>query len=848
MYPNLDHFERNAGKIEQYWEVSNDDFGCISNPNDIPSLKDYIRKLPRIPRTDYREQPYALAVSKGKSSQCLDLFTKLSRDLMLYFSDFLSIHDFLSLRIASRQVASLVIRQTFWKRRINLDMPWIWELHSFHSDAPSMSEKPADRIHSGTEIDWKTVYRDLRIDSFGAPKIKSTMVGQPGLWNRRRIWKTCEQFAKLYHSRRKKLQASDALQFQDEEIVKCTFSSQLLTVVAGAVKASTSFRISLLLNWNQHADRMNLLTYWNENGLLAGIEIIDCSPGIHRRLGCTGQTSLMEKRSIDFSSQDWIEGLEIHLTALDLSKMTRREQADGEMLNGVIGLKAYLKSGTIKYACGALPLELSKRILLPYQGSTIVGLQGAVSDDDHAIITQLGLMEAFRRPEQIPTDVSVSLRGIHAWRNEIPDKVFEVQKENIGYWESSLALDVIPREALIFGATDMDRAHVTGIGVDDTLRRFEVYYDDKPFHCIGNAKEHFNLGKNSHRYPRMKYFSVAGKEGERIISVRVQVGHLPTALHVITNHSRQAFFGTHWDRGNLGEHFPPRGKAIGGLYASFGHVSGKKINPTSISTLLVASGEDLNEASDVGLDSSNAIVDADGNFWDPSYPPSIWKLDGPVFGSNETNGVVTLVDLSRPISRVDAIHYCSANNEEVTQNSPEDPATFVRLSSRYQRSKARPFIYWLKGLRIVYADGEIRCLAAAPADEPESLEDMAEKNEGLEIQMSRGVRFTNRWQLEDPGKTMQRVRLWSSGQVLAPEDPWQPRRGCSFGMQFCTGDEWGPRWGDCWKEPIAELDIGGGKGCVVGLKIFVGTGATGEFSTGKDTVNCTGAQAFILKE
>lgn len=848
--PNLDHFERNVSKTEECWLISRDDFSCVSNPYEIPSLVDYLRKLPRIFRIGHKEHERAITASNYCSCQHLDLFTRLSLDLSVYLSDFLSLKDFFSLRLASRQVASLSIGSTFWKRRIHLDMPWIWEVHAFRSDAPRMSESTNNVMYDGTEIDWKAVYRTLHADSFCAPRLGPPLAGQPGLWNRRRIWKTCEQFAILYHERRKRLQAYEPLQCQDEEIVKCTFSSQTPTVATGVVHDSTPFKIPLLLKWNQNIKRMNLLTYWGNDSLLVGIEVIDRSHATNKRLGSVGQTSLVEKRCTEFSSPGMIKGLEILLRAPDLSKTKITGHCDIESLSGIIGLRLHLESGTIKHACPTMhPSEISQRFLRRYQGSTVVGLHGAVSGDNRSIITRLGLMEAIPFSEQPPTNVAVPLRETHSWKNGFPKAVYQAQEEKIGCGQGKVAHDATPREALIFGATNAERTHITGIAIDDALRRFEVFYDDRPSRCIGNARENFYTSKNFHRYPRMKHFPIAGREGERIVAVRVQPGHLPTALQVYTTRGRYTTFGAHCHHGYFLGFDLPDEKEVGGLYACFGCASGKINQLSSLSLLLVDSDTKIDETSNGELDHGSLPIDGNRNFWDDARPPSDWKLEGPVYGSDETECTVTFVDLTRPISRIDTIQYCSSHNRGIP--SPQE-GSCGDLVARCHPSTARPFLLWLKGLRIVYADGQVRYLAATPADEPEPLGGLGETVEDRITQLCQGIRFTTRWQIREQGKRVSRVRVWSSENVPARwYYSYMEQRGCTFGMQFGTDDEWGPRWGDCYKEPTAELEIGVCKGDVVGLKIVVGEGVWEGWEVSKmcqDPVTCRGVQAFVLKE
>ena len=95
-------------------------------------------------------------------------------------------------------------------------MPWVWELQS-------------EEDHSQEEgrIDWKAVYGRLHLDSFKQPRQGSKIPGQPGLWNRRRIWMTCEEIGTAYLSRVEDQARLDKLQGQDADLARCSFASHV---------------------------------------------------------------------------------------------------------------------------------------------------------------------------------------------------------------------------------------------------------------------------------------------------------------------------------------------------------------------------------------------------------------------------------------------------------------------------------------------------------------------------------------------------------------------------------------------------------------------------------------------
>ncbi|KAL9115715.1 MAG: hypothetical protein Q9227_000083 [Pyrenula ochraceoflavens] len=849
-HTGLDHFERNEAKGEQYWSVTESDVCSVANPTIIPSLHQFLDNLPTLNSSPIQKSPDSRGTNSHNGSQQHDTFAKMSSDLFLYLSDFMLMKDLCSLRTASRYAASVPLSSAYWKRRVTKDMPWVWEI-SVKTDSAEDS------------VDWKFVYQRLYSDSYRPPRLDRPS-GTPGLWNRRRIWKTCEELAKMYIPRMNEKKRLDRSDDQDEELVKATYSTHVPVVAWKVHRSATSVQIPLISSWNQPSEDKKLVFHWNKDGLLFGLQLIDEIKVPGSVLYTVGSVSQDHHSSIPLKSSNWIESLELWMTTVDLRKMGRKGDTNDK--TGIVCAKATFRQGQtllVSKPESCFSERISKRIFYPRRGSTIVGIQAAIEDIEEGIVTRFGLMEAVPGSVSPPSDTQVPIREKVSWLNEIPDPLFEAQEYKLGYWSPGASQDLIPREALIFGATPADRTHVTGLSIDSSLRRIEVHYDNAPSHAIGIARDELINYMDVTRQPRTKHFPIDGPNGEYVIGIQLQVNHLPFELRVMTNYRRQAFWGQYWvNRNGDGADHPAYSacydKAVGGLYASFGYASGKELQLSSISTLLVPDSPNTQTSSSTPpspppppplVTVADMPSDSHGQFWEPSAPPAGWTEHGPVYGSDKACGTVTWMDLTRAIARIDAAHY-GQTNTKMKENTEG-----LRPFERWQRVRERPFVDYLKGLRIVYADAdsdrEVRTIAGPPADEPEPLEALAGNHASYEGASLVDGWLSSRWEVNGgKGGKVKRVRVWSDG-YESPEDvqSWQ-KRGSSFGMRFeVEGCGWGPEFGDTFGEPLKEFVVGEhgveGEGELVGLKIIVGAGGSGEQSTASDVVNCVGAQALV---
>lgn len=130
--------------------------------------------------------------SIGVRNTITDAFQKLSNELVLQVANYLETKDVFSLCQASMIAREVIGANSFWKRRVQKDMAWLWIPNDLFEDAKQYCEgreKPP--------IDWMKV--DLLFDGVTARPYAMSGVYM-GLANRRRIWTACEQLKSAYVS------------------------------------------------------------------------------------------------------------------------------------------------------------------------------------------------------------------------------------------------------------------------------------------------------------------------------------------------------------------------------------------------------------------------------------------------------------------------------------------------------------------------------------------------------------------------------------------------------------------------------------------------------------------------
>ncbi len=151
----------------------------VSEPANVIGLTQYMNNLPKLAATNPNTSIDIIqqACPRRDPFECLPVEI-LSEILLL-----LPRINFIHFRIASSSAAEISLSNGFWKRRINQDMPFLFEISSFLG------------TNTGGSVDWRQVYSDMDIRS----RVKNvSSKGFLGLINRRRIWKICQQIAVVY--------------------------------------------------------------------------------------------------------------------------------------------------------------------------------------------------------------------------------------------------------------------------------------------------------------------------------------------------------------------------------------------------------------------------------------------------------------------------------------------------------------------------------------------------------------------------------------------------------------------------------------------------------------------------
>jgi hypothetical protein len=156
-------------------------------------LEFYALHMEMLVRLTVEYEPHGKERSSiGVRNTITDAFQKLSNELVLQVANYLEIKDVFSLCQASMIAREVTGANSFWKRRVQKDMAWLWIPNDLFDDAKlesEESEKPP--------IDWIKVY--LHFDSVTARPYAMSGVYM-GLANRRRIWTACEQLKSAYVS------------------------------------------------------------------------------------------------------------------------------------------------------------------------------------------------------------------------------------------------------------------------------------------------------------------------------------------------------------------------------------------------------------------------------------------------------------------------------------------------------------------------------------------------------------------------------------------------------------------------------------------------------------------------
>ncbi|KAL2864696.1 uncharacterized protein BJX67DRAFT_360590 [Aspergillus lucknowensis] len=170
---------------DQDWQcVPGEEYSVIC-PTDPIDLAEQLR-------TDYSISPPKAQTRLDLSDKVIrDPFRNLPYDITYHILQYLPGESILALNKASGAIFMRTSNDSFWKRRLSQDMPWLWELQNYLAK------------HQDEALDYKALYMWLNKRTKPMYAMDGPFMGAA---NRRRIWGACVELAHQYH---KRLRASD---------------------------------------------------------------------------------------------------------------------------------------------------------------------------------------------------------------------------------------------------------------------------------------------------------------------------------------------------------------------------------------------------------------------------------------------------------------------------------------------------------------------------------------------------------------------------------------------------------------------------------------------------------------
>ena len=243
------------------------------HPTLIPALDTYYRSLPLVSKSALETYVDSKDIHYHKNTS--DPFTRLAAETVLQIASNLDISSFKHLRASSPAVANVILTSSWWRLRLENDMPWLFDLPTMHLQG---------------EIDWARVYDDLWACSSSNA---SSDIKIHGLVNRKRIWQICETILSTYEdckTRRERRALDDIPEILLDSVVSSTpllSSQECSTLSQGQVSLVKRFVKVPFCN-------PVISVYWGATGNLVGLSIHDdTSEAVmhHQILGLNSQSS-----------------------------------------------------------------------------------------------------------------------------------------------------------------------------------------------------------------------------------------------------------------------------------------------------------------------------------------------------------------------------------------------------------------------------------------------------------------------------------------------------------------------------------------------------------------------------
>lgn len=238
-------------------------------------------------------------------------FIKFADEIVLEILLHLSYQDTQSFVLSGITPINLPQAQGYWKRKILIDLPFLWDLSEL--DGPR---------------DFFKTYRELRRQCFattpptGEDDKGNTRVEGPrdktlvlGLANRRRVWNTCSQLAELYVKPQKnQMPGSKESQSTSEEITKNSLSLQMPLVASPVSKEFRPLSTYFISSWEDMNKEHTFTFHFNDDGRLCGLEVEMAGTNSSKLLGeKTKIPDLGASSKFVIPAGNWITGFELNI-------------------------------------------------------------------------------------------------------------------------------------------------------------------------------------------------------------------------------------------------------------------------------------------------------------------------------------------------------------------------------------------------------------------------------------------------------------------------------------------------------------------------------------------------------
>ncbi|KAH8891272.1 hypothetical protein GQ53DRAFT_746770 [Thozetella sp. PMI_491] len=743
---------------EQYWYSIIGRESYVVSPTTIPALEAYYSELPKALGASDKPR-----INPGGRSAGTDIFATLAPELVFLILSHLDVRSMHRLRAASRAVASLHLGPGFWKVRTRMDQPWLYDL-------------PWDV--QGDDVDWLPVYQHLLSSSEESYEGKIH-----GLVNRRRIWGLCSQISGSYLEQKEKRDQEAA---RMPEALKEVSTTPMRMLTSSMPKTSEMGTALLATCFSEVSDaELTIRVHWNDRGELAGLQV--CSPE-----GAQTQRLLGVESTFARSDDILCDKSKWPAVIVTSSRVEARDTRKEELVRTVRGIQVQFTDGT-SVQLGEQASD--QRIFSASQGSFIVGFCGESSPEGG--ISRLALLQQPLHKLPSPTRArvtSISPQPVtdpsaltYLWMAGPPPQSVTVTSFKAGYWSHDMKADIAQMEALVLGETDEELADITAIAADANFGGFEVLYGSGNRRAIGPRRE------------GLKTLSIDGAGGERIVTLRLSVNHIPQGMTFVTNRGRQLVIGLATATNRDTSYPPSPSDALHdvGLAGFYVHWYNRDLDEARLDAVggLLSRKVTPSTSQEIAMDSS-------GFPWEPAPPPSELAADGPIFGQRETRQafreitvpglgtIITWLDCSRPVESIH-VTLCHAVRD------PQIPLVTMRFR---------------------YSDGSISTAGPDRFHEPQNTSGkngfpLCSCDAGFNKEGEIGVKphYTHdTWALG--GKRLRLLRLWLGEGALAA-------------LQFEAEDgAQSPRWaaweGEGTLETITFQE--GTEGAAAGIKLFFG--------------------------